>query len=58
MKALTLEIKSKTTAKVPKEIKLSPIKDNDPFFASAPVNIGHTNNELIDKILYGTKCPK
>ena len=29
-----------------KKIKPIPIKKDDPFFSSAPVDIGHTNNEI------------
>ena len=35
-----------------------PIKKDDSFFSSAPVDIGHTNNEIIDELLYGIKCQK
>jgi len=58
MKALALELKDKRAIKWPKEIKPAVIKNNDPFFSSEPVDIGHTNNDLIDKVLYGIKCPK
>ncbi|MFO0795398.1 MAG: hypothetical protein U0586_15205 [Candidatus Brocadiaceae bacterium] len=35
-----------------------PIKKDDSFFSSVPVDIGHTNNEIIDELLYGMKCQK
>lgn len=41
-----------------KKIKPVPIKKDDSFFSSAPVDIGHTNNEIIDELLYGMKCQK
>lgn len=41
-----------------RKINPIPIKKDDPFFSSTPVDIGHTNNEMIDKLLYGMKCQK
>ncbi len=41
-----------------RKINPIPIKKDDPFFSSAPVDIGHTNNEIIDELLYGMKCQK
>jgi len=41
-----------------RKINLVPIKKDDPFFSSASVDIGHTNNEIIDELLYGIKCQK
>jgi hypothetical protein len=57
----TVKQKRKNTKPVEslgKKIKPVPIKKDDPFFSSAPVDIGHTNNEIIDKLLYGMKCQK
>jgi hypothetical protein len=33
----------------PKKVTLK----NDPFFSSSPVDLGRTNNAIIDQILYG-----
>ncbi|HLE87065.1 MAG TPA: hypothetical protein VI727_05335 [Candidatus Brocadiaceae bacterium] len=41
-----------------KKINPVPIKKDDPFFSSAPADIGHTNNKIIDELLYGMKCQK
>lgn len=43
---------------LPDTIKPSAIQTDDPFFSSAPFDIGITSNELIDKLLYGIECKK
>jgi len=57
MKALSLE-KKDSESDLLEEIKPVAIKSNDPFFSSTPIDIGHTNNEFIDKLLYGLECRK
>lgn len=34
-------------------IKKKPLLAEDPFFSSSPVDLGRTNNTIIDQILYG-----
>ena len=48
---------TKTIESLEKKTNPLPIKRKI-LFSSAPVDIGHTNNEIIDELLYGTKCQK
>lgn len=58
MKALSMEKKDSVLSFLKEKIKPLTIKGDDPFFSSTPVDIGHTNNEFIDKLLYGLECRK
>lgn len=58
MKALSLEKKDFSIIELLNEIESHPIKSDDPFFSAAPVDIGNTNNDIIDRALYGFECQK
>ena len=49
---------TKTIESLERKTNPLPIKKDDPFFSSAPADIGHTNNKIIDELLYGMKCQK
>jgi hypothetical protein len=36
-----------------KQAKKTLTLERDPFFSSPPIDLGRTNNEIIDEILYG-----
>ncbi len=58
MAILTQKEDTKTIESLEKTTTPFPIKEDDPFFSSDPVDIGLTNNEIIDELLYGMKCQK
>jgi hypothetical protein len=55
MKATSLKVKGDSLPEASEMITLEPIRDDDPFFAAAPVDLGHTNNDIIDELLYGCR---
>lgn len=66
MKTRTVKLHTKAKAKTSRDMqKLIPKRKlttekipltTDPFFSSPAIDIGHTNNDIIDEILYGKKC--
>ena len=60
MKTVAKKVRSKThTALQKPKAKIVARKKNllatDPFFSSLPVDLGQTNNTIIDRTLYGKK---